>query len=255
MGRPMAVVTGACRSRRVGAAIARALARGGCDLVLTHRDEPGPEHAEVLREVAALGATCRLERVDLSEPGRAEAWASGLGAELSRVDVLVHNASLYEPTPLATVTGAEIERHARVNVVAPLLMSRALGPALARSVMPGGGAIIAMCDVHALGETGQPRKGFLAYSLSKAALAEVVVVLARELAPGVRVNGVAPGVVAFPEAGFESDAQAQARYLSRVPMGRSGTPAEAAEVVRWLALDATYCTGQIIRVDGGRSLG
>jgi pteridine reductase len=108
-----------------------------------------------------------------------------------------------------------------------------------------------MCDMHAL---GRPRKGFAAYSMSKAALIEMVRCLARDLAPRVRVNGVAPGVVAFPESGYESTPDLQAKYLSRVPLDRSGTPEDAAEAVRWLALDARYTTGEIVRVDGGRWL-
>ena len=79
-------------------------------------------------------------------------------------------------------------------------------------------------------------------------------VLARELAPKVRVNAVAPGVVAFPTQGRDADPALQERYLSRVPLGRSGTPADAAAAVKWLALDAAYCTGQVVRVDGGRSI-
>jgi pteridine reductase len=108
-----------------------------------------------------------------------------------------------------------------------------------------------MCDIHAM---GRPRKGFAPYSMSKAALAEMVRSLARELAPEVRVTGVAPGVVAWPEEGFESDPAAQAAYLRRVPLGRSGTPQEAAEAVRWLAMDATYVTGLVLPLDGGRRL-
>jgi pteridine reductase len=109
-----------------------------------------------------------------------------------------------------------------------------------------------MCDIHA---SERPRKNFAAYSMSKAALEQMVRVLALELAPKVRVNGVAPGVVAFPDSGAESDPEMQARYLKRVPLARSGTPEEAAEAVRWLALDATYTTGEVVRVDGGRWLG
>ena len=90
--------------------------------------------------------------------------------------------------------------------------------------------------------------------MSKAAIVEMVRSLARELAPQVRVNGVAPGVVAFPESGPDADEKAQQAYLRRVPLGRSGTPEDAAEMVRWLALDATYVTGEVIRLDGGRWL-
>jgi pteridine reductase len=118
--------------------------------------------------------------------------------------------------------------------------------------MEGGGSIVAMCDIHAM---GRPRKEYLAYSMSKAALAEMVQTLARELAPRVRVNGVAPGVVVFAESGADADPAMQKAYLSRVPLGRSGTPEDAARAVRWLAMEATYVTGEIVRLDGGRWLG
>jgi pteridine reductase len=115
--------------------------------------------------------------------------------------------------------------------------------------------MVAMCDIHALGEHGLPRSHeYLAYAMSKAALAEMVRSLARELAPRVRVNAVAPGVAAWPESGRESDKAAQQAYLSKVPLARAGTPEECAEVVRWLALEATYLTGEIIRFDGGRNM-
>lgn len=249
--RPVAIVTGGVR--RVGLATACALARAGCDIVITYRREPGK--AEAARDtvlVRAPEAAVMLKLLPLDEPGELEPAAAALGAALPRLDVLVHNASVYEPTALESVTATDCERFLRTNAVAPLLLSRALAPRLAKSKLPGGGAIVSMCDIHAMGESGQPRKGFLAYSMSKAALLELTMVLARELAPKVRCNAVAPGVVAFPDSGYESDAEAQARYLARVPLGRSGTPEEAAEAVCWLALKATYTTGQVVRVDGGR---
>jgi pteridine reductase len=108
-----------------------------------------------------------------------------------------------------------------------------------------------MCDIHA---GDRPRRNFVAYNMSKAALEQMVRTLALDLAPKVRVNAVAPGAVAFPESGYESDPAMQERYLRRVPLQRVGTVDEAAEAVRWLALDATYTTGLVVRVDGGRWL-
>lgn len=250
ISRPIAVVTGAGRPGRVGLAIAEALAGAGCDLVLTMR--PGSKAPALPEGLARAGV--RWEAVDLGDCDGADAWARRMAGALPRVDVLVHNASIYEPTPPATLSGAEALKHYCVNALSPLLLSRSLAGRLAESPLPGGGAIVAMCDIHAMGELGQARRDFGAYGMSKAALLEMVMVLARALAPRVRVNAVAPGVVAFPESGRESDKAMQQAYLKRVPLGRSGTPAEAAEAVRWLALDATYCTGQVIRVDGGRAI-
>ncbi len=165
-------------------------------------------------------------------------------------DAVIHGAAF------TAVDRCEVEPETayRVNALAPLLLSKHLAPALARSTLPGGGAIVAMADIHAMGEHGLPRREFAAYAMSKAALVEMVRTLARDLAPRVRVNAVAPGVVAWPEKGHESDAAAQAEYLGKIPLARTGTPQDAAEAVRWLAFDARYITGQVIRLDGGRSL-
>jgi pteridine reductase len=251
--RPIAIVTGAGRPGRVGLAIAAALARGGCDLVLTLRPSgEAPAPADLPRELGDVRV--RWERLELEDSEGVEAWGRRMAAESSRIDVLVHNASLYEPTPLASLTPARALRHYGINALSPLMLSKALAPRLSQSPLPGGGAIVAMCDIHAMGELGQARRDFAAYGMSKAALLEMVMILARDLAPRVRVNAVAPGVVAFPERGRDAEEASQAAYLARVPLGRAGTPHDAAEAVRWLALDAVYCTGEVIRLDGGRAI-
>ncbi|HBS29901.1 MAG TPA: pteridine reductase, partial [Phycisphaerales bacterium] len=191
----------------------------------------------------------RADALDLDDPDAVDAYARAGARDWPRLDILVHNASSYAPSPPDGPTAPDALGHYRVNALSPLLLSTALAPLLRASALPGGGAIVAMCDIHAL---GRPRPGFVAYEMSKAALGAMVSALARELAPRVRVNAVAPGVVAFPDSGADSDPAMQARYLSRVPLARAGTPEDAAEAVRWLALDARYTTGQIIRVDGGR---
>ncbi len=246
--RPVAIVTGG--AKRVGAATCRALASSGFDIVLTYRSskDAAVEHARKLEQSGVLACAIPL---NLNQHESVESFLGDTFQNLPRLDVLVHNASQYEPTPIDSLTAESLESHARVNALAPALISAQLAPKLSTSDLPGGGAIVAMCDIHAM---GRPRKDFLAYAISKAAITEMVRTLARELAPHVRVNGVAPGVVAFPESGYESDPEMQRQYLSRVPLERSGTPEDAAEVVRWLAVDATYITGEIIRVDGGRWL-
>lgn len=254
--RPAALITGAVK--RVGLATARELARawqpsGGCRLIITYRSSEDEARAAAA-ELGSLGAEVQFERADFESEAAVGSLAERLSRTLPRLDVLVHNASTYIPTPLASLTAQQALAAYRVNALAPLLLSTRLAPLLGRSPLPGGGAIVAMCDIHALGEHGLPRPDFIAYGMSKAALAEMVRSLARELAPKVRVNGVAPGVVAWPEKGYESDEAMQKAYLSRVPLGRAGTPEDAAGAVRWLALEAAYVTGEIVRVDGGRSL-
>lgn len=246
--RPTALVTGG--ARRVGRAICLALARRGCDVHLTYRTS-GPEAKTLCSDLAELGVAGVAHKVDFSDPETVSGFAARTAQDLARLDVLVHNASIYGPTPLGEIGPAEAVRHYTVNALAPLLLTQGLRARLESSILPPGAGVIAMCDIHAM---GRPRGRHAAYAMSKAALGEMVASLARDLAPRVRVNGVAPGVVAFPDTGPESDPEMQRRYLSRVPLGRSGTPEEAAEAVRWLALDASYCTGQIIRIDGGRFL-
>ncbi len=247
-GKPVAIITGA--AKRVGLAISQVFARNGFDLVITYRSSRERAH-EAAADLRKAGANVRLEQLDLDRLGDVIDRGLRLAKELRRVDVLVHNASVYAPTPLKDMVPEDVLTHLRINAAAPLLLSKHLGTRLAESPLPAGGAIVAMCDMHAM---GRPRKDFAAYTMSKAALVEMVRSLSRELAPKVRVNGVAPGVVAFPESGKESDPQMQQEYLSRVPLQRSGTVDDAAEVVRWLALDAKYTTGEIVRVDGGRWL-
>jgi len=244
--RPVALVTGG--AKRVGRATSLALARAGCDLVITYRTSDD-EAARTANEAEEAGASVRLVELDLDDLDGVEAFASRIAGD--RLDVLVHNASIYGPTPLEEVSAESALRFYRVNALAPLLLSRTLSPALRASSLPGGGAIVAMADMRVL---GRPRRDFSEYAMSKAAIVEMVRTLARDLAPLVRVNAVAPGVVAFPEEGYESDEETRRAYLSRVPLDRAGTPDDAAAMVRWLALEATYVTGEVIRLDGGRWL-
>ena len=247
--RPVALVTGG--AKRVGLAIADALAAAGCDIIITYNTSVDAAR-RASESLMQRGAAVRLVRVDLSDDRAVTSAGAKLAAELPRLNVLVHNASVYGASPLDQMTAETATLFWRVNALAPLLLTKQLAPLLARSPRPGGGSIVALADIHSM---GRPRKGFAAYSMSKAALVEMVQTLSRELAPAVRVNGVAPGVVAWPDDGPDSDKDFQKAYLARVPLGRAGTPEDAAAAVRWLALEAPYVTGQIVRVDGGRWLG
>jgi pteridine reductase len=245
---PLALVTGG--ARRVGRTICLELARAGCDVMFTYNSSED-DAASLCKEIAAMRREATSFRVDLSNPDAVEAVATQWAQTLQRLDVLVHNASAYEPSPVATLSAEAAQRQYQINALTPLVLSARLAPLLRASVLSGGGAIVAMGDIHAM---SRPRKDFVAYTMSKAALTEMVHCLARDLAPGVRVNAVAPGVVAWPAAGHESTADEQLKYLRRIPLGRAGEPADAALAVRWLALEATYITGQVLRVDGGRYL-
>lgn len=255
-----ALVTGG--TRRVGLAVAKAFAastphaavptnRSAPTLILTSRDPESTEAKNARTELEALGARVELEQLD---PGDYESIAplvQRLQKHHSSLDALVLNASMYAPTPLGELTLDELSDFMTINAFSPVLLTKELLPLLEHSTHPGGAGVVAMVDMHVL---GRPRKDLLAYSMSKAALMEAVRSLARELAPKVRINAVAPGVVAWPEEGNESGEAFKREYLSRVPLQRAGTPEDAAEAVRWLALDARYVTGEVVRVDGGRWL-
>ena len=243
---PVALVTGG--ARRVGRATCLSLAKQGYDIIVTYRSSEKEADA-LLVELKALGVRARADKLDTSDAEAVDAYASALAEADTPLDALVLNASAYAPTPLESLDADTILNDFQVNALSGLLLSARLAPALRASKVLGGGSIVVMCDIHAM---GRPRKGFASYNISKAAACELVATLARELAPHVRVNGVAPGVVAWPEAGHESEKADQAKYLRRVPLGRTGTPQDAAEAVRWLIADATYVTGQIVRIDGGR---
>lgn len=250
--RPIALITGG--AKRVGLACAHAFADAGCDVIITYRQS----HAEALAAADALrakGAHVMLDRLVLDDVGAVDIYARSLADRLPRLDVVINNASSYDRTPLATLSAEDALLAYRVNALAPLLISRGCADLLARSPREGGASIVNFGDIHALAEHGLPRRrDFVAYAMSKAALVELTRSLARELAPSTRVNMLAFGVVAWPEQGDEADPVTQQSYLRNVPLAREGSPIDAAQAARWLALDAHYITGQILRLDGGRSL-
>ncbi|MCW5756578.1 MAG: SDR family oxidoreductase [Phycisphaeraceae bacterium] len=248
--RPIALITGG--ARRVGAAIGQEFARRGFDLIITYRTSADQAQAMAQRLGQSHGTRVRTVRCDLADPDAAARACANAASDAGRLDVLVHNASAYFPTPFDMPLPWETVRDLyAINAASPLLISAALAPLLTRSPLEGGGCVVAMGDMHAM---GRPRVGFSAYGMSKAALIELVRVLARELAPNARAVGIAPGVVAWPESGYESDEASQQAYLNRVPLRRTGTPHDAARLAAALALDMPYVTGEVVRLDGGRWL-
>jgi pteridine reductase len=244
------VVTGA--ARRVGRAIALELARCGFDLALTFNRSEAEAADTVSAATAAAreaGAAidCRCIQVNLNKPERIEGLARDL-MTWPRIDALVHNASSYGSAEFGSITPEGALEHYRINALAPLLLTQALARRLEASPLPGGGAVVCFSDIHAL---GRPVRGYAAYAMAKAALTQMVQSLAREMAPNVRVNAVAPGVIAWPE---DAGPDEIAAYERRIPLGRSGTPQDAAVTVRWLILEASYITGEVVRLDGGRWL-
>lgn len=240
--RPVALVTGA--ARRLGAEIVRTLHAAGYAIALHHHRSG--EEARALAatlEAAAPGTVLTLQAA-LDDPDAPEALVAATVARFGRLDALVNNASAFTPTPLGTITRAAWDSQFGVNAQAPLMLAQAAAPHLRAAH----GAIVNLTDIYA----ARPLRNHAAYVMSKAALVAATEVLALELAPEVRVNAVAPGAILWPDTG-KSD-EAKAALMARTPLGRTGTPAEIAGAVLWLLRDATYTTGQVVRLDGGRML-
>ena len=245
----LAIVIGA--ARRVGRAVALEFAQAGWDLVLTYRSreaEALETAAEARRIGAAAGrpASVTVERLELSDLAAVERFGHAHAG--SAVDALVLSAAAYSRTPFGAITPATAESEMRINAVAPLLLVQSMAPALARSALAGGGSVVAFGDIHAM---GRPRRAYAPYLMSKAAVHCMVESLALELGPAVRVNAVAPGVVAWPD---DAPAEERVAYESRIPLARPGTPEDAARMVRSITEDMPYVTGSVFRLDGGRWL-
>ena len=230
--RKVALVTGG--AKRVGRAIVQRLADAGYLVAFTYRSSEA-EAQELAKNVGG-----KAVRADFSDPAAAvDAISRAFAGFSDRLDVLVNNASLYEP-------GSSVELSRRLMAIhfeSPLLLAEKFAPMLRASR----GHIVNMVDLLA----ERPWPQYLAYCATKAALANLTLSLARELAPEVTVNGIAPGVVAWPEGYPDVE---KARYLKRVPLQRPGTPQDVAELVHFLVTSGTYLTGQILRLDGGRSI-
>ncbi len=239
---PVALVTGA--ARRIGAAIARALHADGFDLALHYRGSRAEAEALAAEFERARAGSTLLLAADLADSARLPALVEDTVAYFGRLDALVNNASAFFPTPLGAATPEDWRTLFAVNAQAPWELAQAAAPHLAAAR----GAIVNLVDIHA----ERPLRGHAVYGASKAALIHLTRALALELAPQVRVNAVAPGAILWPDAG-KPQAERDA-LLASTPLARTGTPEEIAEAVRWLLRGATYTTGQILRVDGGRLL-
>jgi pteridine reductase len=235
---PVALITGG--AKRVGRAISMKLAEAGFHVAITYNTSDN----EALELGKTLGKQALLIRADLTDlPAAPEQIRSQVTEEFGRVDVLVNNASAYLPSRLATTDLALMRKLMSVHFEAPLLLCQKFEPILRASR----GHVINMVDLLA----EKPWPEYLAYCATKAALMNLTLGLARELAPEVTVNGIAPGVVGWPDNYPETG---KATYLKRVPLQRAGTPDDVANLVHFLATEGSYVTGQIIRLDGGRSI-
>jgi len=236
------LITGA--ARRIGAAIARTLHEAGMNVVLHyHRSAADARglHDELngIRDRSAVLLQANLHEID----GFGDLISEAI-RHWGRLDAVVNNASAFHPTPIGKVDRQQWDDLMDSNLRGPFFLAQSAAPALAVR----NGAIVNITDIHA----ERPLKGYAVYSISKAGLVMMTKALARELAPSVRVNAVAPGTILWPEHGIDADTKRH--ILARTPFKRQGTPEEIARAVLFLIRDATYTTGQVIAVDGGRSL-
>ncbi|MDR1662025.1 MAG: pteridine reductase [Azoarcus sp.] len=238
---PVVLVTGA--ARRVGAAIAREAHRRGARLVLHYRHSAGEAEALAAEFEALRPGSAHTTSGDLGLDGTPEKVAKAALARFGRVDALVNNASDFFPTPLGEIQLEDWNRLIGSNFKGPLFLSQALAPTLTASR----GAIVNIIDIHA----ERPLRRYPLYCAAKAALAGLTRALALELSPDVRVNGVSPGPIAWPEDG-QFPAMERERILGQTLLRREGSPEDIAGSVAFLLFDAPYVTGQILAVDGGR---
>ncbi|KIQ96939.1 pteridine reductase [Lysobacter sp. A03] len=257
MSRPVALVTGS--AKRIGAQIARTLHTAGYDLALHYRSSRVEMEALAAELEAARPGSTLVLQADLADFDRLPEMIAHTVGRFGRLDGLVNNASGFTPTPIGEATPQQWDTLFASNARAPFFLAQAAAPHLAVQ----GGAIVNMVDIYA----ERPLGGHTIYCMAKAALLMATRSLALELGPQVRVNAVAPGAILWPHdatAGHATHAAPgsdtppatadQAEKLARTPLQRTGTPVEVAEAVRWLLQDASYCTGQVVHVDGGRML-
>ena len=237
-----ALVTGG--ARRLGAAIARRLHAAGAAVLIHYRDSEPDANKLVAELNAARAKSAAKVKAELLAPIAPRALLGEALGAFGRLDVLVNNASSFFPVPLGQIEASHWEELVGSNLRAPLFISQEAAPELAKHA----GAIINIVDIHA----ERPLKGYAVYSIAKSGLAALTRSLAIELAPHVRVNGVAPGTIAWPDDG-QFDPGERARIVAGTPLGRVGSPEDVAQAVHFLAV-APYVTGQILAVDGGRSV-
>jgi pteridine reductase len=240
-GRSVLITGGA---RRLGAAITRRLHAGGAAVAIHYRSSAAEAHrlAEELnglRPDSAAAFGC-----DLLELHALPGLVAAVSARFGRLDVLVNNASSFMPTPVGTITASQFDDLVGTNLRAPLFLSQAAAPALRETR----GLILNLADIHGL----RPLKSHPVYSAAKAGLIMLTRSLARELGPEVRVNAIAPGPVLWPEGGLEQSLQNE--IISKTALKRSGSPEDIARAAYFFAAEAPYVTGQVLPVDGGRSI-
>jgi len=237
------LVTGA--ARRVGAEIARVLHAAGANLLLHYRSSAEDAAALAAQLNAARPGSAALAECDLLDLTQLPGLVAQATRTFGGLDVLINNASTFYPTPVGDITVMDWDDLVGTNLRAPLFLAQAAQAALRERA----GLILNIADIHGM----RPLRRYPVYSVAKAGLIMLTRALARELGPHVRVNAVAPGPVMWPADGL--DKELQAKIIRRTALRRAGSAAEVAHACLYFASDAPYVTGQVLAVDGGRSIG
>lgn len=238
------LVTGG--AKRVGAAICRCLHAAGASVAVHYRNSA--QQAQDLRdELNALRPESALAlQADLLDPEALPTLVRRVVEKFGRLDALVNNASSFYPTPLAGIDERQWHDLLGTNLKAPLFLAQAAADELRRRH----GAIVNIADIHA----ERPMRDHLLYSVAKAGMVALTKGLAQEMSPQVRVNAIAPGVIVWPEDAEWNDEEKRRKIIAHTLLKREGEPDDVARTVKFLLSDAPYITGQIISVDGGRSI-
>lgn len=232
-------------AKRLGAAMARVLHEAGANLVLHYHKSRDQAEALAYELQTIRPDSVVLVQADLLDMTALHKAARQAEHAFGSLDVLINNASSFYPTPLGNITGNQWDDLIGTNLKAPLFLSQALAPALAKRE----GLILNMVDIHAR----RPMREHTVYCVAKAGLSMLTMSLARELGPTVRVNGIAPGAILWPEADLPQ--ATRDKIIDETVLGRCGSPEDIARAAMFYISEAPYVTGQILAVDGGRSLG
>ena len=238
-----ALVTGA--ARRIGATIVRVLHGAGANVVVHYRSSAEDAQRLAAELNAARARSAAVAECDLLDLTRHSGLIASAVEAFGGLDILVNNASTFYPTPVGDITPIDWDDLVGTNLKAPLFLAQAAAPALHER----GGLIINLADIHGM----RPLRRYPVYSLAKAGVIMLTLSLARELGPHVRVNAIAPGPVMWPEDGM--DTALQTRILARTALKRPGSAVDVARACLFFATEAPYVTGQVLAVDGGRSIG
>ena len=235
--RRLALVTGA--GHRIGRAIAEGLADRGLDVAVHYNASEAPAR-ETAASIATRGSRAELFRADLTASGAANVLVEKVVSRLGPIDVLVNSAAVMVRTPLDSVSESDWDSMFALNLRAPFF----LAVAASRAMAGRGGVIINIADLAAF----ETWPAYIPHAITKAGVVHMTRALARALAPGIRVNGVAPGAVLLPDHWTSEDGE---RLSESTPLRRLGAPHDVVQAVLYL-LDAEYVTGETLIVDGGR---